>query len=199
MMKEQSKNRRSDILRAAQKLMSTQGLNGVTTRQISKAVGCSEGALYVHFKGRLELLLAMLEECLPDAQRSLRVLEESCGHGFPEKNLVMAVDGIYRFHKRAVPLLAGLFAEPKLLAAYRKSMISRKKGPHIPLGAIRNYIAGEQKLRRIDEHIDANLAASMLLSSCFLRAFLEHFFHRPVRPTWDKFAIQLVAAIVRRP
>src|SRR5215468_8995067 len=45
MPKDQSSNRRSEILRAAQKLMSEKGLNGVTTRQISWEVGCSEGAL----------------------------------------------------------------------------------------------------------------------------------------------------------
>jgi hypothetical protein len=55
MPKEYSNNRRSEILRAAEKLVSTKGLNGVTTQQISREVGCSEGALYVHFKGRLEL------------------------------------------------------------------------------------------------------------------------------------------------
>ena len=59
-------NRRVQILQAAEKLMRSRGLTGVTTRQISEEVGCSEGALYVHFKGRLELLLSMLEESLPD-------------------------------------------------------------------------------------------------------------------------------------
>lgn len=59
-------NRCSEILRATEKLIQSRGLSGVTTRQISHEVGCSEGALYVHFKGRLELLLAMLEKSLPD-------------------------------------------------------------------------------------------------------------------------------------
>ena len=37
-------NRRSEILQAARKLMVEKGLTGVTTREISKEVGCSEGA-----------------------------------------------------------------------------------------------------------------------------------------------------------
>src|SRR5947207_11762766 len=100
MAKGQSSSRRSDILRAAEKLMATKGLNAVTTRQISREVGCSEGALYVHFKGRLELLLAMLEECLPDARQSLDKLEGSPGRSSPQENLVMALTGLYRFHQR---------------------------------------------------------------------------------------------------
>jgi AcrR family transcriptional regulator len=199
MPKEQSSNRRSEILRAAEKVMSTRGLNGVTTRQISREVGCSEGALYVHFKGRLELLLAMLEESLPDARMSLHALEGRAGEGFPQTNLVTAITALYRFHQRVVPLFAGLFAEPKLLAAYRKSLIAHNKGPHLAIAALERYIEVEQKLGRIDTKIDANLAASMLLSSCFLRAFVEHFFDRPMRPPWVKFAAQLVASVIRAP
>src|SRR5262245_50376272 len=79
-------NRRSQILQAAQKLMHSRGLTGVTTRQISKEVGCSEAALYVHFKGRLELLLAMLDESLPDMLGPLKTLRESVGQGSPHAN-----------------------------------------------------------------------------------------------------------------
>jgi AcrR family transcriptional regulator len=197
MPKEQASNRRSEILRAAEKIMSEKGLNGVTTRQISREVGCSEGALYVHFKGRLELLLAMLEESLPDARLSFRMLEVSVGEGSPHANLVTAITGLRRFYQKVVPLFAGLFAEPKLLAAYRKSLIASNKGPHLAIGALEKYIEAEQKLGRIDKGTDANLVASILLSSCFLRAFVEHFFDRPMRPAWDKFAAQLVASVIR--
>ena len=105
-------NRRSDILKAAEKLMHTRGLSGVTTRQIAKEVGCSEGALYVHFKGRLELLLAMLEESLPGMLKPLAALRESVGSGSPQENLVRAVGAIFKFHQRIVSASAGLFAEP---------------------------------------------------------------------------------------
>src|SRR5215470_8420568 len=87
-------NRRSEILRAAQKLMVTKGLTGVTTREISKEVGCSEGALYVHFKGRLDLLLAMLEGSLPSMLKPLEALRRSVGSGSPQENLVKALNGI---------------------------------------------------------------------------------------------------------
>jgi AcrR family transcriptional regulator len=197
MVKGQSSSRRSDILRAAEKLMATKGLNGVTTRQISRKVGCSEGALYVHFKGRLELLLAMLEECLPDARQSLHKLEASPGRSSPQKNLVMALTGLYRFHQRVVPLFGGLFAEPKLLAAYRKSLIAHNKGPHLAIAALERYIEAEQKMQRIDKHIDAHLTAYILLSSCFLRAFVEHFFATSMQPRWNEFLEDLVAQVTQ--
>src|SRR5215472_6969446 len=110
-------NRRSQILRAAEKLMHSRGLTGVTTRQISKEVGCSEAALYFHFKGRLELLLAMLEESLPDMLGPLQTLQASVGRGSPHTNLVRALRAMFKFHRRILPATCGLFAEPELLVA----------------------------------------------------------------------------------
>ena len=189
-------NRRSDILKAAEKLMHSQGLSGVTTRQISKEVGCSEGALYVHFKGRLELLLAMLEESLPGMLKPLEVLKESVGTGPPQENLVRAVSGIFKFHQQIVSRSAGLFAEPELLAAYRKSLRHEGKGPHLSMGMLEEYIVSEQRLARIDSKVDAKLAAYLLMASSFFRAFNEQFFGKPMQPVWSTFVEQVVATVI---
>jgi AcrR family transcriptional regulator len=188
-------NRRSEILKAAEELMVKQGLVGVTTRKISEAVGCSEGALYVHFKGRLELLLAVLEESLPTMLGPLQSLKESVGLSSPHENLMRALDGIFKFHRRVVPATAGLFAEPDLLIAYRNSLNRQSKGPHLSLRVIAEYIRSEQELRRIDSHVDASLAASLIMSSSFFRAFVEQFFGKPMQPAWNEFVKQLIATV----
>ena len=192
-------NRRSEILRAAEKLMRVRGLSGVTTRQISREVGCSEGALYVHFAGRLELLLAMLEESLPDMLGPLQTLRESVGRGSAQQNLVAALGGIFKFHQRVVPIAAGLFAEPELLAAYRGSLSRQGKGPHLSMKALEDYIRSEQELGRVASQVDAKLVAYLMLSSSFFRAFVEHFLDKVAHPAWGKFAQQLVATLAPKP
>src|SRR5215469_5243789 len=201
MTKKRSKkpNRRSEILRAAQKLMVTKGLTGVTTREISKEVGCSEGALYVHFNGRLDLLLAMLEENLPDMLGPLQTLRESVGRASAHENLVQALSGIFRFHQGVVPRTAGLFAEPELLVAYRNSLNRQGKGPHLSMRVLEEYIRSEQQLGRIASHVDTKLAASLMMSSSFFRAFVESFFGKTMQPAWSEFAKQLVATIAPKP
>lgn len=189
-------NRRSDILKAAEKLMHARGLSGVTTRQIAKEVGCSEGALYVHFKGRLELLLAMLEESLPGMLKPLAALREAVGSGSPQENLVRAVGAIFRFHQRIVSASAGLFAEPELLTAYRNSLKHEGKGPHLSIGVLEEYIVSEQGLGRVDSRVDARLAAYLLMASSFFRAFNEQFFGKPMQPGWSTFVEQIVATVV---
>ncbi|HKW33043.1 MAG TPA: TetR/AcrR family transcriptional regulator [Candidatus Acidoferrum sp.] len=192
-------NRRSEILDAAEKLMRTRGLSGVTTRQISREVGCSEGALYVHFKGRLDLLLAMLEESLPNMLGPLRSLRESVGRGSAHQNLVQALGGIFKFHRSVVPRTAGLFAEPELLAAYRSSLNRQGKGPQLSMKVLEEYIRSEQQLGRIASHVDPKLAASMMMSASFFRAFVENFFGKSMQPAWGAFAEQLVATVVPKP
>ena len=189
-------NRRREILRAADKLILARGLSGVTTRQISREAGCSEGALYVHFDGRLELLLAVLEQSLPEMLGPLQTLQQKVGRGSPQANLAMAMGGIFRFHQRAMPLAAGLFADPALHAAYRASLARQGKGPHLSMKVVENYIAAEQRLGRIDRRVDAGLAAYLLMSASFFRAFSEQFFGRPMRPSWSRFVKQLLAAVV---
>ena len=191
-------NRRSEILRAAEKIMHSRGLTGVTTREISQAVGCSEGALYFHFKGRLQLLLAMLEESLPDMLLPLQTLRESVGRSSPHANLGRALQGIFKFHRRVVARTAGLFAEPRLLAAYRKSLARQGKGPHLSMAALADYITAEQKLGRIDSSVDAKLAAYLLMSSSFLRAFMEQFSGNTMQPPWGQFSKRLVAAVAHQ-
>jgi AcrR family transcriptional regulator len=188
-------NRRKEILQAAEKLMLSRGLSGITTRLISAEAGCSEGALYVHFKGRLELLLAMLEESLPEMLRPLRTLQQQVGRGSPQMNLAAALRGIFRFHQQATPRVAGLFADPELHAAFRSSLSRQKKGPHLSLKALEDYIAAEQRLGRIDRRVDPKLAAYVLMSSSFFSAFNEQFFGKPMQPTWHKLVTQIIAAV----
>lgn len=179
--------------------MRTRGLSGVTTRQISQEVGCSEGALYVHFKGRLDLLLTMLEESLPDMLGPLQALRESLGHGSTHDNLLRALSGIFKFHQSVVPRTAGLFAEPELLAAYRNSLNRQGKGPHLSLRVLEEYIHSEQQLGRIATHVHAKLAASLMMSASFFRAFVENFFDKSLQPAWGGFAEQLVTTLVPKP
>jgi len=179
--------------------MRSHGLSGVTTRQISKEVGCSEGALYVHFKGRIELLLAMLEESLPSMLKPLEALRQSVGLGSAQQNLVKALDGIFKFHQRIVSASCGLFAEPELLTAYRNSLKREGKGPQLSMQVLEEYIRSEQRLARIDSKVDARLAVYLLMGASFFRAFNEQFFGKPIQPSWIEFAKQLIATVAPPP
>ncbi|CAN5756341.1 hypothetical protein BH10ACI4_BH10ACI4_15220 [soil metagenome] len=172
-------SRRPQILAATEKLLRTQGLAAVTTRSIAVEAGCSEAALYVHFKSRLELLTAVLEENLPTMLVPLKTLDGAVGKSTPHKNLDRVLRAIFAFHQHVVPTVCSLFADPPLLTAYRESLFSHGgKGPGGAISRLRKYIREEQKLGRLDKRIDAEFAASTLMSSSFFHAFTDHFLGR---------------------
>lgn len=190
-------SRKPQIIRATEELLRTRGLASVTTRAIAEHVGCSEGAIYVHFSGRHELLLAVLDETLPQMLSPLDDLQHALGKATPQRNLVKAIDAIYTFQERMLPMLGSLFAEPELLTAYRDSFAGRRKGPHGGIARLARYIADEQALQRIPEDLDAEAAAIALIAGAFFRAFMSQFFLEP-RPT-ERELKRLVTTTVPAP
>jgi AcrR family transcriptional regulator len=187
-------SRRPQIIAATDALLRTRGLASVTTRAIAEQVGCSEAAIYVHFEGRLKLLLAVLEESLPDMLTPLHALEQAIGKSTPQQNLGKALRAIYSFHERVIPMTASLFADPELLTGYRESLRGRNKGPHGAIGRLQRYISAEQELNRISQNIDAEIAATVLMASSFFIAFTAQFFAEP-KPS-DAVYRKLVGAAI---
>jgi AcrR family transcriptional regulator len=188
-------NRKDEILAATEKLLRSRGLSGTTTRQIAETVGCSEGAIYVHFGGRVELFLAVLERSLPEMLKPLHALRDAVGLETPEHNLEIAVRGIFAFHRRVTPMLSSLFAEPELLEAYRKSLARGAKGPQRAIGNVAEYIRAEQAAGRVAKSVDAEMAATLLMSASFFRAFSDRFFGPP--GGGEEFFHQLIATVLR--
>ena len=188
------RSRRPEIIAATERLVRSRGLASVTTRAIAEEAKCSEAALYVHFEGRLHLLLAVLEESLPDMLIPLRTLEQSVGRSTPRENLLSAVQAVYAFHERVIPMICGLFADPELLAAYRKSLTDRNKGPSAAISRLQSYVHAEQELGRIDKRVDAELVGTTLMASSFFQAFTGQFFGAP--EPFDRFARRIVEALI---
>lgn len=164
-------NRKLQIVAAAEQLLRRDGLVGVTTRAIAAAVPCSEGAIYVHFRSRAELLLAVLEASLPEMLIPLHALESEVGRKTPLQNLTTATEGLGKFHGRVTPMLGSLFAEPELLLGFRQSLARRGGGPEGGVGRLRRYIAAEQKLGRVAAEVNAGQVAVTLMSVSFFQAF----------------------------
>lgn len=164
-------SRRSEIVAAAEKLLKERGLNGMTTRAIAAAVPCSEGAIYVHFKDRLSLILEVLEQSLPEMLVPLHRLLKRVGIGDPEQNLIDAVGGLVRFHRRVTPMLCSLISESELLNRFRVSLDDSGKGPQRGIATLAGYIEQEQKLGRIDSQINPKMAANVLMASSFFHQF----------------------------
>ena len=71
-------NRRDLILETAARLFEAQGYQATSTRQVAEAVGCTEAALYYHFKdGKRELLQTVIETQVPEMMTMLDPCREA--------------------------------------------------------------------------------------------------------------------------
>lgn len=164
-------NRKEQIAAAAERLLHEKGLAAVTTRAIAEAVPCSEGAIYVHFPNRLQLILTVFERALRDMLVPLRALELEVGTNTPAENLTRAVTALAAFHQRVVPMLCSMFAEAQLLQGFRETLAARQKGPGGAIGRVASYIRAEQAGSRIPPDIDPEFAGATLMAGSFFAAF----------------------------
>ena len=86
-MESVQKPARVRILDAAHDLLLTVGLARATTKEIAKAAGCSEAALYKYFASKEELFVRVLGERLPRLAPLLSTLTAEPGTGTLEENL----------------------------------------------------------------------------------------------------------------
>src|ERR1700704_978228 len=140
-------DQRGKLIAATERLLSSQGLGCVTTRDIARAAKVAEGALYHHFGDKAELILAVVLHQLGDFPDVLQSLPLKIGQNTVQKNLERVLESAFAFHFRITPLVCSLFADQELLARVRNMMNERSMGPGRSTSVISAYLRGEQELR----------------------------------------------------
>ncbi|GAA2795839.1 MULTISPECIES: TetR/AcrR family transcriptional regulator [Kitasatospora] len=191
---------RARVLDAAAHLIATVGLTRTTTKEIARAAGCSEAALYKHFRDKEEIFVRVLRERAPRLADAVAELPGRAGHGSVEEHLAAVVRVAVPFYRQSFPMAGSLFASPELLAAHRRKL--GDAGPHHVSSHLADYLRAEQRLGRVSAGTDPDAAAMLLIGACFHRAFLELFYAdeapdgalRPVSA--EEFATATVRALL---
>ena len=145
---------RDDILAAAARIMRTEGYARATTKEIARAAGYSEAALYKHFQDKAEIFLRVLEEQLPGLAELLRRLEGRAGTGDVRANLEEVVVTAVEFYSVSFPIAASLYSSRELLAAHRERVRALGAGPRGPEEMLTRHLAEEQRLGRLAPSAD---------------------------------------------
>lgn len=184
------------ILDAAHELMLTVGLAKATTKEIAKAAGCSEAALYKYFASKEELFIQVLSERLPRLTPLLSSLAAEPGRATPEENLTEIARQAALFYEQSFPIAASLHAETQLKRRHDDAMRQMGTGPHKPIQGLDTYLRAEQALGRISPDADTFAAASLLLGACAQRAFAYDATETGTRPPVDEFATRLARTLL---
>ncbi|MFI8827070.1 TetR/AcrR family transcriptional regulator [Streptomyces sp. NPDC053431] len=189
---------RTRIIDAARDLMRTAGLARTTTKEIAKAAGCSEAALYKYFPSKEELFVTVLDERLPKLGNLLGTLAvDPQGRGV-EENLTEIARRAALFYEETFPMAASLYAEPQLKARHEEVMRELGAGPHKPIEGLADYLRAEQAHGRVRADADPEAAAALLLGACAQRAFAYEMTpdRRPPR-SLDDFARSIARTLMR--
>ncbi|MGW0960629.1 TetR/AcrR family transcriptional regulator [Streptomyces gelaticus] len=196
----EQKPARVRIIDAAHQLMLTIGLARATTKEIARAAGCSEAALYKHFASKEELFVVVLKERLPRLNPLLKRLVASPGAGerTVEQNLTEIARQAALFYEQSFPIAASLYAEPRLKERHNEAMRELGTGPHMPIRGLDAYLRSEQAAGRVRADADTYAAASLLLGACAQRAFAYEAAAdgSPPQPL-DEFAASLARTLMR--
>ncbi|MFJ9326329.1 TetR/AcrR family transcriptional regulator [Streptomyces sp. NPDC101230] len=157
------------IVDAAHELMGSIGLARTTTKEIARAAGCSEAALYKYFPSKEELFVTVLKERLPKLGGLLGDLV--AGEGSVEANLTEVARQAALFYAQTFPMAASLYAEPQLKRRHEEGLRELGTGPHTPIQGLDAYLRAEQRAGRVHAGADTYAAASLLLGACAQRAF----------------------------
>jgi AcrR family transcriptional regulator len=168
---------RERLLDALAEIMRTRGLAEATTKEIARLAGCSEALLYKHFRDKEELMLSVLRERMPPFTHRL-----TPGEGTVTGNLVATVHGGLRFYRKAFPMMAGMLAQPRVLAATRESLGKYNAGPQEPVVRVAAYLDAEKKLGRVRADANASSIAALLIGATFQQGFLLFFTGGPEGP-----------------
>ena len=161
---------RTKILDAAAQLLRDKGISGTTTREIARAAGLSDAAIYSHFKSRGELLHALIPGSLVEYKGSAEASLKRVGQGSVKSNLKFFMNLARDFFREASPKIALILAEPELFSALGGRLISPDKN-HKAETFMTDYIRAEQRMGRINQAADAVAVGSIIVATAFYEGF----------------------------
>jgi AcrR family transcriptional regulator len=164
---------REQILAAAEECIRSQGMARVTTKDIARKAGCSEGSIYNHFADKQDLFRAVITERLPALERPVGGLPGRAGTRSVRDHVAEALEAVRAFFAQLFPLAGSVFADPELLARCRTDMERDGTGPHRVLGAVAEYLRAEQALGRVAASVAPDVAALLLVGAAYERAYTE--------------------------
>lgn len=155
---------REQLIDAAEKLLAERQVSQITTRDIARAAGLSDGVLYNYFANKNDLVVAALRRRF-DAQLGLFEANlPTPGEADVEANLVAYADAWFTLATAVMPTVVGFTSEPDLMHRFFAEIHGEDYGMRRTFGRLAGYLTAEQGLGRLGE-FDVQAAVTALVGS----------------------------------
>ncbi len=176
----------NQILETARNLFLKRGFS-VSTAEIAKTAGISEGSLFKRFPSKEKLFLASMDLPVFDVDKFLR---KKVGENQVEANLIVLAGALLDFLRIRLPRVLMLKSNP--IETLRSNPSA---GPQEILREIKNYLEEEMKLGRIGT-FDSEIFARMLQGSMVNYVFFELLSGQAHRPEETQAYAEEVVSIL---
>jgi AcrR family transcriptional regulator len=151
---------------AAFDLLRERGTSRLTTREVAKRAGVSEGSIFYHFTDRTGLLTAVIEDGLAAVQwvHELGV----AGDGLDD-TLTQVATAFEAFLDRALVAMIAAQSDSELRLSLADHLLDRDMGPHRGIQALTAYLAAQQAKGTIRADVDPQAIAFFVYGASFLR------------------------------
>lgn len=155
---------RTRLVDAAAQLLAARQVSAITTREIARTAGLSDGVLYNYFSNKNDLLAEALLRGYGEQVEHFASRIPVAGTRSVEANLVEFAEAMMTLVDATLPVVAGLVAEPELMHRFIADIHGEEYGPQRALGGIEKYLRAEQGLGRLGD-FDAGAAATLFIGS----------------------------------
>jgi len=155
---------REHLIETVAELIASGRAGGLTVRDIARAGGVADGALYNHFADKEELLAHALHRHIGSVMAAAHQLPEP-GKGTVEDNLRAFVRGGIRILAQVSPAFAAFLAQPEVIVRLHGLLAAEDPQPALPR-MLAGYLRAEQDLGRIAADADPDAAATLLIGAC---------------------------------
>ncbi|TQM67281.1 TetR family transcriptional regulator [Actinomadura hallensis] len=183
---------REHLVATAERMISERGTAALTVRAIAREAGVADGVLYNHFADKEELLAHALRAHIEAVERTLPPLPDP-GTATVEENLRVYVEHGLMLHNGILPALAGLLAQPEVLARFA----ALSGGGEHWRDRLDGYLRAERDLGRLAPDARVEAVTSMIVGVCHesvLSVLLQG--DGPVRRVPPEEVDDLVAAVL---
>jgi AcrR family transcriptional regulator len=155
---------REHLIATAATLIAERGSAGMTVRDIARAAGVADGALYNHFADKEELLAHALFRHVGSVMAQIHETPVP-GENTVEDNLRDFVRRGLGVLARVLPAFGGFLTQPQVIARLRDLFGEMHDAPALP-HLLGDYLRAEQRLGRIAADADPDAAARLVIGAC---------------------------------
>jgi AcrR family transcriptional regulator len=169
---------RASLIDAAETLLAERRPNAITSRDIAREAGVSDGVLYNHFQDKHDLLLTALTRRFARLVAAATADSAATGSRPVADGFADLVRRTHELHLAALPMIVNLVGDPPLLGRFMVEIHRAPLGGDALRRPIVESLVAEQALGRLGP-IDLEAAADVILGAVLMQALIDVLGHRP--------------------